>query len=65
MASLTSSRDGGVDAGLGPWIPRLEPDKLYGRGVADDGYGMFGGLSALLARKRARGGACPLHNFNR
>src|SRR6201987_1891356 len=35
--------------GFGPWIPRLEGDKLYGRGGADDGYAMFGALSALLA----------------
>ena len=35
--------------GYGPWIPRLEGDKLYGRGGADDGYAMFGALIALLA----------------
>src|SRR5438552_4465074 len=35
--------------GYGPWIPRLEGDKLYGRGGADDGYAMFGALSALAA----------------
>ena len=35
--------------GYGPWIPRLEGDKLYGRGGADDGYAMFGAVSALLA----------------
>jgi len=35
--------------GFGPWIPRLEGDKLYGRGGADDGYAMFGALTALLA----------------
>ena len=35
--------------GYGPWSPRLEGDKLYGRGGADDGYAMFGTLSALLA----------------
>ena len=29
--------------------PRIEGDKLYGRGGADDGYAMFGALSALLA----------------
>src|SRR5207248_133510 len=34
--------------GYGPWIPRLEGDKLYGRGGADDGYAMFGALAALL-----------------
>jgi acetylornithine deacetylase/succinyl-diaminopimelate desuccinylase-like protein len=35
--------------GFGPWTPRIEGDKLYGRGGADDGYAMFGALSALLA----------------
>jgi len=39
----------GWTEGYGPWIPRLEGDKLYGRGSADDGYAMFGALSALLA----------------
>jgi acetylornithine deacetylase/succinyl-diaminopimelate desuccinylase-like protein len=34
--------------GYGPWIPKLEGDKLYGRGGADDGYAMFGALAALL-----------------
>ena len=35
--------------GTGPWSPRLEGDKLYGRGGADDGYAMFGALASLLA----------------
>src|SRR5213082_3258254 len=35
--------------GYGPWIPRLEGDKLYGRGGADDGYAMFAALTALGA----------------
>jgi len=35
--------------GYGPWVPRLEGDKLYGRGGADDGYAMFGALTALAA----------------
>jgi acetylornithine deacetylase/succinyl-diaminopimelate desuccinylase-like protein len=35
--------------GYGPWQPRLDGDKLYGRGGADDGYAMFGALSALAA----------------
>src|ERR1700726_2094590 len=40
--------------GYGPWLPRLEGDKLYGRGGADDGYAMFGALSALLALREQR-----------
>ena len=40
--------------GYGPWNPRLEGDKLYGRGGADDGYAMFGALSALLALRDQR-----------
>ncbi len=35
--------------GLGPWTPVIKGDKLYGRGGADDGYAMFGALSAILA----------------
>jgi acetylornithine deacetylase/succinyl-diaminopimelate desuccinylase-like protein len=35
--------------GYGPWIPLMKGDKLYGRGGADDGYAMFGALSAILA----------------
>lgn len=38
--------------GKGPWIPVMEGDKLYGRGGADDGYALFGALSALLALKQ-------------
>src|ERR1700724_630776 len=45
---------GGWAEGYGPWIPRLEGDKLYGRGGADDGYAMFGALSALLALREQR-----------
>ena len=40
--------------GYGPWMPRLEGDKLYGRGGADDGYAMFGALSALMALRQQR-----------
>lgn len=40
--------------GFGPWVPRIEGDKLYGRGGADDGYAMFGALSALLALREQR-----------
>ena len=34
---------------LGPWTPVLEDGKLYGRGGADDGYGMFAALTAIRA----------------
>lgn len=35
--------------GLGPWIPVIKDDKLYGRGGADDGYAAYGSLTALMA----------------
>lgn len=38
----------GWSEGLGPWTPVLRGDRLFGRGGADDGYAMFGALSALL-----------------
>ena len=37
---------------LGPWIPKVEDDKLYGRGGADDGYAAFASLTALEALHR-------------
>ena len=39
----------GWSEGKGPWIPVIEDDRLYGRGSADDGYAMFGAISAILA----------------
>jgi acetylornithine deacetylase/succinyl-diaminopimelate desuccinylase-like protein len=35
--------------GYGPWTPRRDGDRLYGRGGADDGYAIFASLAALLA----------------
>jgi acetylornithine deacetylase/succinyl-diaminopimelate desuccinylase-like protein len=40
--------------GLGPWIPRRDGDKLFGRGGADDGYAIFGSLAALLALREQK-----------
>lgn len=35
--------------GLGPWIPVIENERLYGRGGADDGYAAFASLAAIHA----------------
>ena len=34
---------------LGPWKPVIKGDRLYGRGGADDGYAIFGSLTAIRA----------------
>src|SRR4029077_15882781 len=39
----------GWSEGLGPWLPVLKDDKLYGRGGADDGYAIYACLCALSA----------------
>jgi acetylornithine deacetylase/succinyl-diaminopimelate desuccinylase-like protein len=39
----------GWDEDLGPWKPVIKGDKLYGRGGADDGYAIYGSLTAILA----------------
>lgn len=39
----------GWAAHLGPWKPVIENDRLYGRGAADDGYALFGALTAIAA----------------
>lgn len=36
---------------LGPWTPRLEDGKLYGRGGADDGYAVYAAIAAIQALK--------------
>jgi acetylornithine deacetylase/succinyl-diaminopimelate desuccinylase-like protein len=36
---------------LGPWTPRLEDGKLYGRGGADDGYAVYASIAAVQALK--------------
>ncbi|MFZ2987450.1 M20 family metallopeptidase [Ideonella sp.] len=37
---------------LGPWTPKLEDGKLYGRGGADDGYAIYAAVSAIEALKK-------------
>ncbi|WP_407909859.1 M20 family metallopeptidase [Lysobacter claricitrinus] len=39
----------GWDDDLGPWTPVIKGDRLYGRGGADDGYAIFGSLTAVMA----------------
>ena len=39
----------GWRSGFGPWKPKMENGKLYGRGGADDGYALFASVCALLA----------------
>ncbi len=36
---------------LGPWMPKLEDNKLYGRGGADDGYAIYASIAAIQALK--------------
>jgi hypothetical protein len=38
--------------GLGPWTPKYEDGKLYGRGGADDGYAVYASLTAIMALDR-------------
>ncbi|MCH7343495.1 M20 family metallopeptidase [Pelomonas sp. CA6] len=42
----------GWRADLGPWTPKYEDGKLYGRGGADDGYAIYASLTALMALDR-------------
>jgi acetylornithine deacetylase/succinyl-diaminopimelate desuccinylase-like protein len=37
---------------LGPWTPKYEDGKLYGRGGADDGYAVYASIAAVQALKR-------------
>ena len=39
----------GWDEDLDPWTPVIRDGKLYGRGGADDGYAVFGSLTAIRA----------------
>ncbi len=37
---------------LGPWTPKYENGKLYGRGGADDGYAVYAAITAIEALKQ-------------
>ncbi len=39
----------GWEDDLDPWMPVIRDGKLYGRGGADDGYAVFGSLTAIRA----------------
>jgi len=43
---------------LGPWTPKIDDGKLYGRGGADDGYAVYASVAAIQALK-AQGVAHP------
>jgi acetylornithine deacetylase/succinyl-diaminopimelate desuccinylase-like protein len=42
---------------LGPWTPKYEDGKLYGRGGADDGYAVYASIAAC---RRSRRRACRI-----
>jgi len=42
----------GWRADLGPWTPKYEDGKLYGRGAADDGYAVYASIAAIAAIQR-------------
>ncbi len=53
----------GWKEGYGPWQPRIEDGKLYGRGGADDGYAVFSSIAAIKSlqdEKRPHGRICIL-----
>ncbi len=39
---------------LGPWTPKYEDGKLYGRGGADDGYAIYASIAAIQALKNQK-----------
>jgi acetylornithine deacetylase/succinyl-diaminopimelate desuccinylase-like protein len=41
--------------GLGPWQPVRDGDRLYGRGVVDDGYSGYAAVASLAAVRAAGG----------
>ena len=44
----------GWTEGLGPWIPARKGERLFGRGVGDDGYATFSALTAIEALQARR-----------
>ncbi len=42
----------GWRADLGPWTPKIENDRLFGRGGADDGYAVYASITAIAALDR-------------
>lgn len=42
----------GWRADLGPWTPKYEDGRLYGRGGADDGYAVYAAITAIQALDR-------------
>jgi acetylornithine deacetylase/succinyl-diaminopimelate desuccinylase-like protein len=39
---------------LGPWTPKYEDGKLYGRGGADDGYAVYASITAIAALQQQK-----------
>ena len=44
----------GWNEDLGPWIPVIKDEKLYGRGGADDGYALFASIASINALKEQK-----------
>lgn len=44
----------GWRADLGPWTPKYEDGKLYGRGGADDGYAVYASIAAVQELQRQK-----------